>query len=322
MKSRQSARKPESSSKSVTTTPQLLNADDRCRRLPYLAERWQPPAIHPTEALYEAIEAGLTSPAEKPWDTAEQALYDLATTRGLDSAQSDLLGEAEHLAALASFIAYLLRPDGPWKRPEAISLPDGSLWHPASFLNPSETHLRRLVLCSRWDAYRQVEAEHDWRTLEGSIYAVPMDLVIIVLGQQRDGRRHGPLSKGWTHPVSKQLRFRRRDGTGFDGNWQQVWREKSDFSKEAWLDALVEDGLLPETVLIHTVQPEQVNERVALAASKLSRIAASVDPPEPQLSRCFNRISPCPFRAACPRGEEPSESLGFLPLHHIADVSA
>ena len=41
----------------------------------------------PVEALYQAIEAGLTSASDAPWDVAEQAFYDLATTRGLDSAQ-------------------------------------------------------------------------------------------------------------------------------------------------------------------------------------------------------------------------------------------
>lgn len=276
-------------------------------------ERWQPPAIRPVEALYQAIEAGLSDPGNSPWETAETAFYDLATTRGIDSAQVDLLAEAEHLASLASFIAYILRPEGTWKRPESISLPDGSTWHPGAFLSPSETHLRRIVLCSRWDAYRQVQEEHDWRTLEGAIYGVLMDLVIVVIGQERDGRRHGSLSKGWTHPVSKQLRFRKRDGNGFDSNWQQVWREKSDFSKESWLDALTDDNVLPDVIQIHNVS---VSERAAelrdMAAAKLARIRDAKEPPEESPSMCFQRINPCPFRSCCPKGREPSGELGFI----------
>ena len=304
-------------------TAQLLNEDDRCGRLPYLSQRWQTPAVTPTEALYEAVECGLTSKLD-PAEVAHEALMQLAVERGFDSNQTDLLQEAEHLAGLAAFIVYLLRPGDPWKRPDAINLPDGTPWQPSAFLSASEGHLRRLVLCGRWDAYRQTEAEYDWRTLEGAIYGVPMDLVVVVLGQERNGRRHGPIVKGWTHPVSKQLRFRKRDGTGFDGAWEPVFREQSDFTREEWLDALVEDGLLPECVLVHQV--ENIGRGIdvhGLAQAKLSRIQTTRTPPDPQLSRCFDRFHPCPFRSCCPRGLEPSEDLGFVPRsHHPANFTA
>jgi hypothetical protein len=294
-------------------SPELLNSDDQCRRRAFYEQRWQPPQIHPTEALYQSIEFGLQSSASDPGDAASDRLMELATSRGLDSNQTDLLGEAEHLAGIASFVTWLLRTGPPWKRPEPLELPNGTIWTPGAFLDTAESHLRRVVLCSRWDAYRQVEAEHDWRTLEAAIYGVPMDLVVIVLGQQRDGRRHGPLTKGWTHPVSKGLRFRKRDGSGFDANWTPVFREQSNFTRDQWLDAIVEDGLLAELVLIHRVEPES-GAISHLAQAKLALISATQDAPDPQLSRCFSRFEPCPFRAACPRGEEPSESLGFLPV--------
>ena len=299
-------------------TAQILDSIDRCERLPYLLQRWQTLAIRPIAALYESVEAGLTSPSDTPWEVAEQSLYDLATTRGLDSNQTDVLGEAEHLASLASFITYVLRPEGSWKRPEPLPLPDGTIWTPGAFLSASESHLRRVVLVSRWDAYRQVEEEHDWRTLEGSIYGVSMDLVIVVLGQERDGRRHGPLSKGWTHPVSKQLRFRKRDGGGFDGAWEQAWREKADFSRETWLDALTDDGVLPDVVQIHTVEPSN-RDWCEIAQKKLARIREAKEPPEESPSMCFQRIHPCPFRACCPKGLEPSAEMGFL--HHAANFT-
>ena len=296
-----------------TTTAKILADDDRCRRAAYYFERWQVPALTPSEALYSAVEAGLTdSTGKDPGDAASDALMEIATSRGIDSNQEDLLGQAEHLAGIASFVVYLLRTGGPWKRPEPIKV-GNHVWEPAAFLNASQSGLRRVVLCSRWDAYRQVEAEHDWRTLEGAIYGCAMDLLVVVLGPERNGRRHGPLCKGWTHPVAKTLRFRKRDGTGFDGAWEPVFREQSKFSREEWLDGLVEDGLLPECVLIHSAQVTLPAETIrSLAEKRLSAIKGYVVAPDPQLSRCFDRVHPCPFRSCCPRGLEPSEELGFL----------
>jgi hypothetical protein len=143
---------------------EILNSDDLCRRKPFLEKHWQPAAITPIEALYESIECGLTDDSlSDPADVSHEALMELATTRGIDSNQEDLLGQAEHLASIAEFVTYLLRPGAPWKRPEPITLPNGTPWTPATFLDPSESHLRRLVLCSRWDAYRQKA----WASVQG-----------------------------------------------------------------------------------------------------------------------------------------------------------
>lgn len=295
----------------------LLNSDDRCRRLPFLSAQWEPSAISPMEALYSAVESGLTDTSDRePSDVAEDALMELATSRGLDSNQVDILGEASHLASLASMIAFLLRPQGPWKRPEPFRMADGSYWTPGSFLDPMETHLRRVVLVGRWDVYRQVQEEHDWRTMEAAIYRVPMDLVVVVLGQQRDGRRHGPLSRGYMHPVAKNLRFRKRDGGGFDGAWEPVFREKARFSKEEWLDAMVDDGVLQDVVMIHTVPvPDNAEQLCNIAMRKLERIKNTEKISEPQISQCFSRTHPCIFRGCCPSGSLPSMDNGFIKIN-------
>lgn len=294
-------------------SPTLLSEDDRCRRAAHYSLKWEPPAIRPTEALYRAIEYGLQDDSgDDPGDAASEHLMELATSRGLDSNQEDILGEAEHLGGIAAFVTWLLRTGAAWKRPEAIKLPNGTLWTPGAFLSADEGHLRRVVLCGRWDAYRLVEEEHDWRTLESAIYGVPMDLIVVVLGQERNGRRHGPLCKGWTHPVSKTLRFRKRDGSEFDGAWNAIFREQSDFSREDWLEAMTEDQVLPEAIKIHQVGV--LFERISYpdaAQKKLDAAIQEKSAPDPQFSRCFDRFRPCQFRSCCPQGIEPSEKGGF-----------
>ena len=301
----------------------LLTSDDRCRRAAFYDQRWEIPSLRPAEILRRSIEFGLESNSDNPPDAASDECMRLCTEVGLDTPEVDLLGLATHIASLSEFIVWLLRTGGSWERPEPIRV-GNHVWTPSTFLNPTESHLMRVVLCSRWDAATLVEQEHNWYTLEGAIYGCAVDLVVVAIGSFRNARWYSPLSRGFVHPVAKDLRFRKRDGTGFDGAWEPVFREQSDFTREEWLDALVEDGLLPECVLVHQV--ENIGRGIdvhGLAQAKLSRIQTTRTPPDPQLSRCFDRFHPCPFRSCCPRGLEPSEDLGFVPRsHHPANFTA
>ena len=78
---------------------------------------------------------------------------------------------------------------------------------------------------------------------------------------------------------------------------------------------MTEDGVLAESLHVHRVDvPENFSAILHLAERKLVRIQTATEPPEPQYSRCFDRVRPCPFRSACPNGLEPSEEMGFLPI--------
>jgi len=302
-------------------TPQLLNNDDFCRRLPILGRSWERESLSPMQLLSRGIEAGLTSESDDPGQDAGDRVMSLAVSRPIETAQSDLLGLAEHTAALADMIVWLLRTGSPWQRPAPVRL-GNHLWEPDSFLGPDGT-LRRVVLCDRWSEDRATAESFDWRTLEAAIYDMPMTLVVVVLGASRDGRRHGPLSKGYLHPVSQDLRFRKRDGGDFCSTWNTCYREDFKGDREEWLEAMTEDGVLEETVLLHPVEPEESTLRevlVLLAAEKLSRVRSTSALPEPQFQQCFDPIRQCPFRSCCPYFRMPSETNGFLrvPAPHPA----
>lgn len=293
-------------------TALLLSEDDVCRRRSFYSQRWRTPVLRPKEILTRSVEVGLMA-AGDAGEAAEAESLRLATEIGIDTEQTDLLSLAEHIGGLANVLAWLLRgTQPPYKRPEPISLADGQSWVSGAFLSQDERSLRHAKLVDRWDAWAQTALENSWQIMgECAAYRVPMSIVVVEIGQLRKGRWSNPFTTGCRHPVSKMLRFRKRDGDDFGSTWERVFRETDRATREEWLDAMADDGVLAESIHVHQVEPERIEARIALAASKLSRIAGTNEPPEPQLSQCFERVHPCPFRACCPRGEEPSEAMGF-----------
>lgn len=279
--------------------------------------------LRPKEILTRSVEVGLMA-ADDAGEAAEAESLRLSTEVGIDTEQADLLSLAEHIGALANFLAWLLRGTQlPYKRPEPIGLPDGSTWVSGAFLDASERGLRRVSLVDRWDAWTQTALENIWQVMgECAAYRVPMSLVVVEIGQLRKGRWSNLFTTAYRHPVSKTLRFRKRDGDDFGSTWEKVFRETDKATREEWLDAMADDGVLAESLHVHVVEPECVQERTALAAAKLIRIQETRTPPEPQLSQCFDRVHLCPFRSCCPRSEEPSESLGFLPVTSLREHHA
>lgn len=295
------------------THAQILLNSDLCERRAWYSLRWRVPALTPKEILYRAVEHGLLSMNDYPGEAAEIEAYRLATEIGVDTAESDLLGIAEHVAALANFITWLLRSQSdPWKRPDTVSLSVGSPWESGAFLSQDERSLRRVVLVDRWDAWAQMALENSWDVAgECSVYQVPIDCLIIEIGSLRKGRWSNPFTVGYRHPVSKTLRFRKRDGEDFGSTWDRVQREKDKATREEWLDAMTEDGVLPDVIQVHSVSVPERN-RCNIALKKLDRIREAREAPEENTSMCFQKINPCPFRNCCPRGIEPSPEAGFI----------
>lgn len=300
-------------------TANLLSSDDYCRRRAFYEQRWRPPVLRPREILTRSIEHGLMASGDAG-EEAEAESFRLATEIGLDTAETDLLGLAEHISALANFLAWLLRgSQAVYKRPDPVSLPDGSPWGSGAFLDASERGLRRVALVDRFDAWAQTALENSWAVMgETSAYGVGMSIVVVEIGQLRKGRWSNPFTTAYRHPVSKTLRFRKRDGDDFGSTWEKVWRERDKASREEWLDAMTEDGVLAESITVHQVEVSPRSEDIrALSERQLLRVANTVQCPDPQLSQCFERIHPCPFRVCCPRGEEPSESMGFVSIRGL-----
>jgi len=293
---------------------ETLLAMDRCERLAAWSQSWQVPAIHPTEVLKAAVDAGLLTDEDDPGQLAGDMVMTEAAERTLDIEGSQY-SCAMNLAALADIIVTAIRASGgPWARPADL-VGKTMTWESGAFLEPSGLRLRRVVLVSRWNSERFLAETNSWKCLgEVSIYQMPMTMTVVLIGQRRDGRHHSPWSKGWLHPQSRTLRIRKRSGE-FDGKWIECWRETSDFNKEFWIEQLRQDYVLNDVLFEKQIKvPEQgVMAKIRhLAEKKLQRLAKMTETPEPTLSACF-WPTPCKFaKGACWQFREPSERTGFV----------
>ena len=283
----------------------ILHSSDLCLRREWLERDWERLSLHPTQILHRAIEHGLMSAEDDPGQAAGDYALTLCVNRPIETDSSDLIGIAEHVASLADMIVWTVRADNPpWER---MSDKDG--WTSGAFKNGSR--LRRLITVDRWPEEGDLSILHSWAVQgECAIYEMEMDLLIAVIGSRRDEKWHSAWTRGWEHPISRELRFQKRDGEPFGSNWDRVWRERFTGTREDWWEGLNSDYLLPEMLLVQRVE-------VSPCASDIRELANrqfSSELPPPQLSMCFDRLHPCPFQSCCPYFRLPSEELGFLKL--------
>lgn len=275
----------------------LLSSEDCPKRQSLYLSGLEREALTFHQLLSRGVLHGVQVEAEDPGKAASDEVMRLCLSRPIETESTDLLGIAEHVSALAEIVTWCLRTGSAWRRPKPLKLGE-HIWTPSCFAIPSG--LRRLVLVDRWSERRILQEAHDWETLEGALYGMPVTMMAIVLGAMRDGRRHGPLSKGWLHPRSGELRFRKRDGNGFDGAWEPIYREHFDGTREEWIEAMAADGVMEETFQIAepvTFDRTQTTQLEAVVQEKVGGLRIS--PPTRSLSRCFDSIHPCEFRFPC-----------------------
>jgi hypothetical protein len=306
------------------TSPELLSAYEVCPRKAFWRS-WQRNKLSTTETLREALYRVLTAPNAEDgvtWgQTAGEAVLDLAASPGLDVEGQYVYACAMNHANLADLLATTLRKPGDkaWLVPEAVQN-----WTSAVLVSPEGDKLRRLVIVSHWTDERHYSECRNWHTLgEMAAYKLPMDLCVLIIGNQRNGRRHSHWTKALRHPANKsQLRFRRRVGNtsgGFKDSWTEIWREDhEEISRETWLNGMLQDDVMRDcafTVHMPALPPEQCRYFMDLAERKLEIIQKMKEKPPLQLTGCDWPVK-CPFLGVCHAipEKEPSEKLGFVKI--------
>ena len=305
----------------MSTTAELLEIYESCHRagIYFRDHRKYKLTVH--EILMQGIREGLRSDRKDYGQRSGEHVFELAVKPGFTSDQHDLHAQAIHLCSLSDIIATAVRRKEPWKPAPPVELGEGLQWESDAFLEPSGDCLRRILCVSSWNNDRHYATCRGWGTL-GSMcaYGLPMKIAVVVLGSQRDGRYHSPWTKGLMHPVSKQLRFRKKSEGKFKDTWKQVLREdRAEISTTEWLDGMLNDGVLQDSLLLIEVPlpsaeiQKQIRE---LAIRNLEEIYETEELPRQQLSTCFWPHK-CQFLSPCHKGETPSSRFGFVRINEI-----
>jgi hypothetical protein len=308
-------------------TADLLVASETCSRKGYWSRDWQSNRMTGVEMLQEALRAAVLTDRSDYGDLAGETVMELAESRGLETPSHNLYDSACHHAALADLLANAIRKpkDGPWSVPETL-VRKSYLWHSGALLDPRGEFLRRFVLASSWSPERMFGECNSWRSLGEVVqYRMPMQMIVIVLGPHRDGKRHSPFTKGLLHPRSHKLRFRKKSqstSSEFKETWDRVWREdRAEILPHQWLDAMIQDDVLKEHLFVVDIpvpDESRCKELLEMAERKLKAIWSTLpSSPDRQLSGCFFPAQ-CQYVHCCHgKWKEPSEKGGFIPLQHL-----
>lgn len=248
----------------------------------------------------------------------------LAAERGLDIEGSGVYAVALHTASLADILTTVLRQAAIWARP-ADKVTETSTWVSSAFLESTGLRLHRVLMVDRWSDDRSKAERHSWKTLgEQSVYELPITIHVVVLGQRRLGKWHGPFSKGYLHPHGRMLRIKKRDGESFSGKWTACWREEHDtISRDKWIDQMDADGALREslfTIDCEPPEPKLASEIRRLAEVKLRKIREASTVPDLSPGACW-WPTPCQFAYCCWNFQKPSERNGFVPVSQLNRLS-
>ena len=190
-------------------------------------------------------------------------------------------------------------------------------------MSPDGSHLRRVALVSHWNDERHYSECRSWYSIgEVCHYNLPMQLIVVVIGQERCGKRSSPWTTGFLHPMNRALRFRKKIRStleSFNDKWEKVYREDhAEITRETWLNAMLKDDVMPEVCFKLDIPVPDEAQRwriIDIANKKLERLAEIKGIPEPNLSSCDWPV-PCEFRRLCHKVPEgrPSSTNGFIRL--------
>lgn len=280
----------------------LLDLFDRCESRVALEKQYEVRTISPLGLLYAAVEGSLI--ASDPVQGAKDAIIEKTQTLDVNAGDLSPISAVRHIESMAEVLALALRD----RLGKVMAVPTVELgphqWQSNLFESRGELH--RIIVASHMDDDSLRSYAHSWGTI-GELAALerPIVLTIVIIGNQRAGRRHSAWSKGFLHPVKKALRFgRRKSGKadGFTEGWKEVWREQTEIKAATWLDRMRTDEMLTELISTRRIQYRGDDERMVQARKDMILLADAIegareDAPMRRTSCDEIGRGPCPWQA-------------------------
>jgi hypothetical protein len=296
----------------------ILEHWDRCRRMGVWLDMWQSVRVTPLGAVYKALAKVLEAPDYHGPSLARDHVMTLAAQRGVETDRQDPYDMMVHYAAMAEVLARAIRQ--PATEPLAKHPVVGS-WQPEAYLVDGGMRLMRVVLVDHWDDDRRTAELHSWQTMgDVCVTGLPMTIRVLVIGQSRNGKRHGHWTRARQHPHSKRLRFQRKHAKddGFTGSWGTVWRENTQVGPDPWIEQMARDEVLREVAFEQrvTVPAEWARQRVLEDIERIGdELEQTVVLPPMTRSACDSPIhGPCRMQCCCyaPGEVTPGETGMFV----------
>lgn len=303
----------------------LLVSTETCLRQSFWHLDFEPSWWGSKEFLEAGVRHGLLTDHEDFAREARTYVLNLAADKEVritgSGNQYDGLISIAHLAEII-VCAIRKEKEGPWKAAPPIDMGNGYTWDSGAFLDPTETHLRRISFVSDWNDDRHYSVCRSWANAgTAAAYGCDLTLLAVIVGAFREGRYRSPWTMAYRHPKNRLPRFRKKHDieSGFKETWLKFWREdSSDLTTKQWLEAMLSDGVLKDLLIrvdIPCPSDEQRQHILNLAKIKLDRLKSTTELPEQNLSTC-DWPTPCIFRKCCHNGEPPSGRYGFVKIEH------
>ncbi len=301
---------------------EMLVSIETCMRQAFWHLDYESPRLTAKEFLEAGVRAGLTTPRQDFGVAAGECVMGLGAEKELYTGSPNVFDSIVNVANLSDAITTAVRKplEGPWLKAKPVDMGNGYTWDSGAYLDPTETHLRRLTFVSDWSDNRHYSVCRDWSNLgTACAYERDLQLVAVIVGQFKDGRYRSPWTQGLRHPKNRGIRFRKKNQieSGFKDSWTKVWREDSgDIPTQMWLEMMASDGVLQSLLVrvdIPCPEPAARQRILDLAKLKLDRLEETKGLPERNLSSCSWPV-PCPFVKVCDNDDKPSGRYGFVKI--------
>jgi len=202
-------------------------------------------------------------------------------------------------------------------------------WRPLAFADDSGA-LHRWITVDAWTEDDLAREMHSWYVIGDMVaLGVPMTLHVVIIGQERKGRRASPWARAYKNPAMPSLRYRFKRSESSEAAWlvdmpgesPDEWVER--MYKEGAAQALVQHAevMLPDARVCTDTVGQMLREGIAMRDATTDRESIPWSAWPMSRGACDLWV-PCYFQACCYPTTQPETLNLYQPRQARATVPA